>query len=219
MEILFQALPARVVVALQVRRLERLRCGPDHVACFEHESHRVGHVIRFGRIRRTGLLEARRIRSVPAHAVVQACAAGHETARFRVVRAVHEAHEFARDIAMEPRRTKRMLRDEPARRENHEIQIRNARRIARRGEHGEDRWVRMIETDRSDRVEQSQIVFVRNVIAVPCNDIERRMIDARRPHVSLKLRDQLEFAFGIFERRDRREEISRVGQAIRIDRA
>ena len=55
------------------------------------------------------LLEGLGIGTVPAHAVVQARAAGREAFALRVVHAVDEAHELAGDVAVKPWRSKRVL--------------------------------------------------------------------------------------------------------------
>ena len=133
--------------------------------------------------------------------------------------AVHEAHEFARDVAMKPGRPERILSRQPARRENHEVDRIDARRIALRLQHEEDRRIGMIEADRTNRVEVAQIVFVRRVIAVPRDHVERRMTDVRAPQIAVHLRDQFERALAVFVRGVRREEIARIGKAVRADRS
>src|SRR4249919_647416 len=82
----------------------------------------------------------------------------------------------------------------------------------------EDRRIGMVEADRADRVEVAQVVLVRRVVAVPPDDVERRMADRRTPQVALELGNQFELAFRFLVRRVRREEVSRVGQAIGADR-
>src|SRR5438270_238770 len=82
---------------------------------------------------------------------------------------------------------------------------RGGRRVRWRREHGEDRRIGMIERDGVDDVELPQVVFVRRVVAVPRHDVERRMIEARRPELAAELRDQLEVAFAILIRGDRRQ--------------
>ena len=65
----------------------------------------------------------------------------------------------------------------PALRKDHEIDVGGAFLAGWRGEHGEDRRVRVIEQNGADRREGPQVVFVRRVIAVPGDDIERRVAD------------------------------------------
>ena len=77
----------------------------------------------------------------------------------------------------------------------------------------------MVERDRADGVEPAQIVSVRRVVAVPGDDVERRVIDLARPEISAKFRDQLHRAFAVFVPGDRRFEIARVGEAVGADRA
>ena len=165
------------------------------------------------------LLERARIRAVPRHAVVQARAARHEAFGLRVVRAVHEAHELARDVAMEPGRAERILGGEPARREDHEVDRIDARRVARRLQHEKDRRIGMVEADRADRVEVAQVVLVRRVVAVPRDHVERRMADVRAPQHAVHLRDEFELAFAILVGGVRREEVARIREAVRADRA
>ena len=76
----------------------------------------------------------------------------------------------------------------------------------------------MVIADRTDGVEAAQIVFVRRIVAMPADHVQRRMIDACRPKMALEFRDQFEIAFDVFVSRDRREEIAGVGQAIRPNR-
>jgi hypothetical protein len=45
------------------------------------------------------------------------------------------------------------------------------------------------------------------------------MADRRRPQVAAELGDQLEIAFAVFVARLRRQEVARIGQAVRADRA
>ena len=77
----------------------------------------------------------------------------------------------------------------------------------------------MIERDGVDDVELPQVVFVRRVVAVPRHDVERRMIEARRPELAAELRDQLEVAFAILIRGDRRQEVARVCESVRSDQS
>ena len=77
----------------------------------------------------------------------------------------------------------------------------------------------MIERNRVDAVEERQIVLVGRVVAVPCHDIERRVIDDGRPQPAQKFRGDVELAFAIFKRRYGRLEVARIGQAICADRA
>jgi hypothetical protein len=64
-----------------------------------------------------------------------------------------------------------------------------------------------------------QIVLVWRVIAVPRDDVERRVIEHRRPHHAAPLHEQPRLVVGVFERRDWREEVARVRQAVGADRA
>ena len=61
-----------------------------------------------------------------AHAVVQRRAARHEAFGLGIVGAMHQAHELAGDVAVEPRRTEGVLRHQPARREDREVHVAGA---------------------------------------------------------------------------------------------
>src|SRR5882724_11493351 len=76
----------------------------------------------------------------------------------------------------------------------------------------------MIERDRADRIKSSQIVSIGGVVAVPRNDVERRMIDLARPEVTAKLCNELVRAILVLVPRDRRLKITRIRQPIRTDR-
>src|SRR5581483_11371561 len=94
------ALPALVVILLQLWCIQRLPGRMDHLARLEHESHGAGEMIGLADVSRARLLETRRIRTVSAHAVVQAGATGREAAGLGVVRALEQAREFAGDGAL-----------------------------------------------------------------------------------------------------------------------
>ncbi len=119
---------------------------------------------------------------------------------------------------MEPRRPERVLRHEHARREDDEVDRVDAGRIGHRLQHEEDRRIGMIEADRADRVEAAQVVFVRRVVAVPRDDVERRVIERRLPQTALELSDEPEVAFDILVCCDGRLEIARVREPVRTDR-
>src|SRR5690349_6404783 len=77
-EVLLQSLPATEVVGLQLRAFEREACRANRRTRLEHERHRVDDVMRLAGVRGDRLLERLVIRTVPAHAIVQARAAGDE---------------------------------------------------------------------------------------------------------------------------------------------
>ncbi len=138
--------------------------------------------------------------------------------RFGVVLAVDQPHEFVHEIAMEPRRTERVLGDHPARRENHEIKIGSAGNLRRRSQHRVDRRIGMVEAHGIDAIEIREIVFVRDVITVPRNHIQRRVIDLRLPQTALKLARNAAVAFATFKRRNWGEKVARICQSIRANR-
>src|SRR6267143_2634948 len=129
--------------------MQRGTSRSDHEAAFEHEGHGVGAMLRLSGVCRQRLVEGCRIRPMPTHTIVERGSAGYESRALGVVDAVNQAHELARDIAMEPWRPKRILHREPAGRENHEIDVAGSRGVAGRMQHQEYGWVRMIVGSRS----------------------------------------------------------------------
>ena len=156
---------------------------------------------------------------MPRHAVMQAAATRQEAFRLGIVDAVDQPHVLAHHVAMEPRRAERVLRRPSSAAGRRRSRRSRSRRIRRRRQHGEDRRIGMVEADRVDRVEAREVVLVRRVVAVPRDDVERRVVDRRAPQPPAELRDQLERALGSLVRRDRRQEVARIGEAVRADRA
>ena len=91
--------------------------------------------------------------------------------------------------------------------------------VRRRGQHSEDRRVGMIEADRVDDVEAREVVLVRRVVAVPGDDVERRMVDLRRHRLPQNFATSSSGAVDVLVRGDRRQEVARVGEPVRADRA
>ncbi|MNN27620.1 hypothetical protein D3C81_1411610 [compost metagenome] len=85
-------------------------------------------------------------------------------------------------------------------------------------QHQEDRRIRVVVADRTNRIEVAQVVTVRRVVAVPAHHIQRRVVDVRTPQPAVELGDQLELAFQVFVSGHRRFKIARVGQAVAADR-
>ena len=77
----------------------------------------------------------------------------------------------------------------------------------------------MIEADRVDRVEARQIVAIGREIAVPGDDVERRMIQCGAPQTALELLDHRVWFIAILEPRHRGFDIARIGEAVGADRA
>ena len=217
-KLLLQALPAFEIIVLQLGGFDRIARQPHGVAALEHERHGVVDLLRL-ELRARRLLPALGVRAVRAHAIVQARAARQEAFRLGVIGAVEKPHELGHDVAMEPRRPERVFADQPARREDREIDGRGAGKVRGRGQDGKDRRIGMIEADRADDVEARQIVFVRREVAVPGDHVERRMLHLRRPQIALEFRHQAERAGDIFVGRDRREKIARIGKAVGAERA
>ena len=127
-----QILPTLIIIALQLRRLQREARGTNHAAGFEHEGHGVFDTMDLTQIRVTCFVEGFRIGPVAAHAIVQTRAAGGKAGRFRVVHAMDQAHELAGDIAMEPGWAEGVFHRQNAWRKYHEVDRINAGCVALR---------------------------------------------------------------------------------------
>ena len=77
----------------------------------------------------------------------------------------------------------------------------------------------MVEQERPDGREAPQIVFVGRVIAVPGDDVERGMIEFRRPERTAPFHMQQGLGVALLVMGDRREEVARIGEAVRADRS
>src|SRR5208337_4330228 len=104
------------------------------------------------------------------------------------------------------------------RRKDGEVEVGRAGNLRGRGEHRVDRWIGVIEAHRVDAVEIRQIVFVRRVISVPGDDVERRVFVLGFPQAAEKLDNDTVVAVAIFVGGGGRLEIARVGQAVGADR-
>ena len=215
---LIQPLPAFEIIVLQFRQLDGVAREPHGVAALEHERHGVFDLVRLELgVRRA--LPGVGVGAVGGHAIVQAGAAGQKTFGLGVVDAVQQAHELGHDVAVIPRRPERVLADEPARREDDEIDCCGARHVGRRGEHAVDRRIGMIEAHGADHHEAGEIVFVRREIAVPGDDVERRVIHLRRPQIALEFGDHGARRLGVLVSRDGAEKIAHIGKAVGAERA
>src|SRR5215831_11182404 len=217
-KITLQPLPALEIVMLQLRRFHRITGEPHGEAAFKHEGHRVVELLRleFGR---AGTREGLGVRPVGAHTVVQTGAARQKAFRLGIIDAFKEPHELAHHVAMIPGWPERIFADQPARREDDEIDVGRARNIRRRRQHREDRGVRMIKADRADHHEARQIVFIRDEITVPGDHAERRIRALGGPQIALELRHHDAGPWPLLIGRDRRLEIARIGKAVRAQRA
>jgi hypothetical protein len=70
----------------------------------------------------------------------------------------------------------------------------------------------MVERNRADSIKSPQIVFIRRVISVPRDDIERRILISRRPQIAAEFRDQFKLAVFVFKPRFGRFKIARIRQ-------
>ena len=77
----------------------------------------------------------------------------------------------------------------------------------------------MIEQQRADRREGSQIVFVGGVVAVPGDDVERRMADLGDMELAAPFHEHPARRFLLLIGRGRSLEIAGIGEAVRADRS
>jgi hypothetical protein len=119
------------------------------------------------------LLESFRIGTMGDQAIVQAHSARNEATRLRIVDAVDEAHEFAHHVHMVPRRPEGFLHHDPTLGKYHEVHVGRPGDLGARGQHGIDRWIGVVEQNRSDRREAAQIVFHGREVAMPSDDVKR----------------------------------------------
>ena len=119
---------------------------------------------------------------------------------------------------MIPGRTERVLADHPALGEDDEVDIGRAGRLRRRGQHGEDRRIGMVEQHCADRREAAQIVFVWEVVAVPGDDVERREAGLGPEQFAAPFDKERVRSIDILVGRTRRQEVARIGEAVGADR-
>src|SRR3546814_19816902 len=72
----------------------------------------------------------------------------------------------------------------------------------------------MVETDRPNGVESAEIIFVWNEIAMPGDNVQRRMIQRHCPQQTLKLLHDLRRFVAVLIPCPRRFEVASVGKAI-----
>src|SRR5690348_15573135 len=77
----------------------------------------------------------------------------------------------------------------------------------------------MVEADRTDHVEVRQIIAAGRVIAVPGYDIQRRMLEGRRPQRSERFLDNFGRLVLVLEPGNGRFEVTRVGKTVGADRS
>ncbi|MNN22982.1 hypothetical protein D3C81_1363650 [compost metagenome] len=76
----------------------------------------------------------------------------------------------------------------------------------------------MIETDGANGVETAQVIFVRHVVTVPGDHVERRMIELAGPQLAEEFLHQRGGLLQVFVGRHRGQEVPRIGQAIAANR-
>ena len=78
-------------------------------------------------------------------------------------------------VSMEPRRSKRIFANQPARWENNKISKSSSWLSTFYSQDCKNRGVRMVKGNCVYRIESIQIIFIRCIIPMPCNYIIRRM--------------------------------------------
>src|SRR5437868_10440584 len=152
--------------------------------------------------------------------VVQTATTGHKaTTCFCVVNSMNKSHVLAHAIAMEVRWAEGVFRHHPARRENYEIHIRSPRRVASGSQYRENGRIWMIKTDRVDGIELTKIIFIGDIITVPGNNVQRRVVHFGTPPLIRKFSDQFEFSINIFKSSVRSQKMTPMRQPIGTDRS
>src|ERR1700677_1210168 len=217
LEFLSQSLPDLETLMVELCALQRKFRRLAYESSLEHKRHRVLHVD-WLQISLARLLKRFRVRPMTRHAIVQAGATGHKSFCLGVVFASNEPHEFIHEVAMKPGWTKRMLGNHPSRRKYDKVNICCPRNFRRRSQHRVNRRIRMIKAHRVNAIEIRQIIFIRHIISVPPNDIQRRVINRCCPQSSLELSHNPVIALLIFKGRNWSQKIPRIGQPVRTNR-
>ena len=68
-----------------------------------------------------------------------------------------------------------MLSDHPTGGKNNKIHVGHSRGVARRSQYSKDGRIRMIKTHRIDGIELTEVIFERDVVSMPSDDVQRRM--------------------------------------------
>mmetsp|Transcript_5598 Transcript_5598/g.18680 ORF Transcript_5598/g.18680 Transcript_5598/m.18680 type:complete len:355 (+) Transcript_5598:560-1624(+) len=153
---------------------------------------------------------------------MQRCATWLEAARpalLGVVVAVDQPHELGHAVAVEVGRAERVLSARVPRREDDEVGGGNARLVGRHGEHGEDRGVRVVDPHAVDWVKPVQVIFERDVIAVPAHHVEDRVRTPGAEELPQVLAPEREVTGAVLEPRVRVHKVARLGQAVCADGA
>ena len=151
---------------------------------------------------------------------MEAGSAWEEALGFGVVLALNEAHEFVHKVAVEPGWPEGVLGNHPARGEEDEIYVCGSGDLAWGGEDGEDAGVGVIEAYGVDGVEAGEVVLVWSVVAVPGDDVERRVVEVGCPEVSEEFCYDLEVCVvAVFVGGVRGLEVAGVGETVCSDGA
>src|SRR6266403_4028124 len=113
---------------IKLRSLQRKLRRLTHKASLEHKRQGVAQIDRL-QVRLARLLKRFSVRPVTSHAIVQAGATWDESFRLGVILTVDQSHELVHEIAMKPRRTKRMFGHHPSRRKDDKVDIGHPRNL------------------------------------------------------------------------------------------
>jgi hypothetical protein len=112
-----------------------------------------------------------------------------------------------------------MFGNDPTRREYRKVAIGRAWNCRWSTQHCVDRRVGVIEGDTIDAIESRHVVFVRRIVAVPGDDVERRVVNERGPEAAEEFGDNVKLSVAIFEGCNRSLKVARIRQAICADGA
>src|ERR1035441_7345499 len=122
LELLPQPLPALEVLMIKLRSLQRKLRRLAHKPSLEHERQGVAKIERL-QFRLARPLKCFGVGPVTRHAIVHPGPRGHESFRLGIILTANQPHKLIHEVAMEPRRTKRVLGNHPSRRENDKVNI------------------------------------------------------------------------------------------------
>ena len=137
-----------------------------------------------------------------------------------VIRTGDISHELCHRVAVIIRRPESVLADKPPWREDHKINDSLAWIIGLTCKHSKDAWVGMIVANGADRVELLEVILVRNVVALPGHNIERRVVLLIDEVLTTILANNLPLALRarIFLKvADGRLEMSQISESIRAN--
>ena len=175
-EYLGEVFPALVVVNVEILLIHRVVRDFHHVSGLKHECHGALADLLWLEVSIGGFEEDVLVWAVATHGGMQAGGAGHEADLLRVVDTRKVAHELCHSVAVVVGGAESVLLDQPAGWEDNEITNGLPRVVCLRCQDSKDRGVRVIEGDRFNSIELSEVILVGCVVSMPSDNIERGVV-------------------------------------------